>query len=324
MNKLQLVFAGRDYDRTRALIDGRIVPDGIDLNYLVMEDPEVIFRRMLDWQEFDSCEFSLSTYISLRANRDSRFVAIPVFPSRLFRHSFIFCNIDVGISKPADLIGKKVGLMEWQQTSAVWIKGILQDEYGVPLEKIRWIRFKGERHSLSNLKRFNVEPAADLNPETADERAGKALEAGEIDALIVARPPPTFRTGKKIKRMFDDPVEEESKYFSKTGIFPIMHTVVLKSDIYDKNQWVGPSLMDAFKRAKEIGYRYVEASGDRMGAVWVKNLLERQFKVMGRDIYSYGLSENHKTIDTLIRYQLEQEIIDKTIEPEKVFAPNTI
>jgi 4,5-dihydroxyphthalate decarboxylase len=322
---LQLGFAGRDYDRTRALIDKRVVPQGIDLNYVVMEDPELIFKNMLEHGEYDSCEFSLSTYISLRARGDARFRAIPVFPSRLLRHSFIFCNVDAGVNKPSDLVGKKVGLMEWQQTSAVWIKGILQDEYGVSIEKIKWIRFKGDRDSKSmKLTKFDVEPTPDLNPDTADQRASRSIESGEIDALVVARTPASFRTGKKVKRLFEDPVREESKYYEKTRIFPIMHTVVIKSDIYRRNEWIGPSLLDAFSRAKEIGYKYLEATGDRVGAVWIKNILETQNKLMGRDIYPYNLQENRKVIDTLIRYQFEQEIIEKPMDARELFVENTL
>jgi 4,5-dihydroxyphthalate decarboxylase len=307
------------------LIDRRVVPEGIDLKYQVLEDPELIFRNMLERGEYDSCEFSLSTYISLLAKGDSRFVALPIFPSRLFRHSFIFCNVDSRISKPTDLVGKKVGLMEWQQTSAVWIKGILQDEYSVPIEKIKWIAFKGERDShFTRLKKFKVELTSDLNPETADRRAADAIEAGEIDGLIVARAPVTFRTGKKVKRLFEDPISEEIKFYQKTGIFPIMHTVVVKSEIYRGNEWIGPSLVDAFNRAKEIGYKYLEATGDRVGAVWVKNILETQNKVMGRDIYPYNLEQNRKVIDTLIRYQFEQEIIEKPIDAKELFAENTV
>lgn len=320
MSKLPITFAGRDYDRTRALIDGKVLPDRIDLNYVVIEDPEMIFKRMLEHGEYDSCEFSLSTYLSMRAKGDLRFIAIPVFPSRLFRHSFIFCNRDANIRVPTDLVGKKVGLMEWQQTSGVWIRGILQDEYNVPIERIRWIRYREERQGRLNLRKFNVESSSNTDPDNADKRAGESLESGEIDALIVARPPQTFRTGNKVKRLFYDYVEEESKYFSKTGIFPIMHTIVIKSDIYQRNQWISPSLLEAFGQAKEIGYKYLEASGDRIGAAWLKSVLERQATIMGRDIYPYGLSENRKTIDTLIRYQVEQEILESPIDPEKLFA----
>ncbi len=300
------------------------MPKGIDLNYLVMEDPELIFRNMLERGEYDSSEFSLSTYISLRANGDSRFTAIPVFPSRLFRHSFIFCNVDSKINSPTDLVGKKVGLMEWQQSSAVWIKGLLQDEYGVAIEKIRWIIFKGERDSKSKLKKFTVKQVPDLNPETADQRAAMSLELGEIDALIAARPPVTLRTGKKVKRLFDDPVSEETKYFLKTGIFPIMHTVVVRTKIYERDKWIGPSLIDAFNQAKEIGYKYLEASGDRIGAVWFKSTLEVQNKIMGRDIYPYNLPENRRALTTLIRYQVEQELIEKAVEPDELFAGNAV
>lgn len=320
MVRLPLKFAGRDYDRTRALIDGRVSPDGIDLSYLVMEDPETIFKRMLEYNEYDSCEFSLSTYLSLRAKGDLRFVAIPVFPSRLFRHSFIFCNKDANISVPIDLIDKKVGIMEWQQTSGVWIRGILHDEYDVPIERIRWIRFREERQGKLELKKFKVESTPDQDPENADKRAGESLEAGELDALIVARPPQIFGTSKRVKRLFDDCVGEESRYYSKTGIFPIMHTVIIQNEIYQRNQWIVKSLFQAFEHAKEIGYKYLEASGDRIGAVWLKSILERQAKIMGRDVYPYGLSENRKTIDTLIRYQVEQEILEKAIDPETLFA----
>lgn len=325
MTKLRMSFAGRDYDRTRALIDGRVSPNGIDLVYLIMEDPDTIFRRMIEYEEFDSSELSLSTYIAIRSREDTRFTAIPVFPSRRFRHGYILQNVNSAIKEPRDLIGKKVGTIEWDQTAGVWMRGILQHFYDVPLEKINWVRFRQERYSSVKPKKFNIETTADYTPETAEDRAGEALSTGKIDVLLTARIPEIFYLEhSNIKRMFGNWSEAEAEYFRKTKNFPIMHTVVVRTPVYQRDPWIARSFLDAFRDAKKIGYRHIEGSGDRVSLAWGREALEKQMAVMGRDPYPYNFADNKKHIETLIEYMLEQEIITKKLEPEKLFAPNTL
>jgi len=318
-------FGGRDYDRTRALIDGTVVPTGVDLNYLVMDDPDYIFRRMIDWEDFDASELSLSTYCAMRAYGDSRFIAIPVFPSRRFRHSYFLCNTNSRINEPADLVGKRVGLMEWDQTAVVWMKGILQHYYDIHLEKINWVKFRQERYAKIKPKKFKIETTSDVTSTTAEDRGGEALAAGEIDALLTARIPEIFyKENSNIKRLFGNYVEAEEEYYKKTKIFPIMHTVVIRAPIHDKDPWIARSLLDAFREAKKIGYKYLEGSGDRVSLAWGRYALEKQMFVMGRDPYPYNFEDNKKVIETLIQYQIEQEIVEKSTEPETLFTRNTL
>ena len=282
---LFLTFAGRDYDRTKPLVDGTVEPAGINLNYLVIEDPDQIFRRMISYREFHASEFSLSSFTSLRIQGDTSFVGIPVFVSRLFRHSYIFCNTNAGINEPRDLIGKKVGLVEWQQTASVWLKGIIQHEYDIPLEKIRWIRFRPERYQMKAPKKFKIEDTSDSDPRTSPERLGKALADGTIDAAIASRPPAELYEGRQVKRLFDNYVDVEKAYYKKTGIFPIMHTIVLREDVYNAHPWAARSLIDAFTQAKKIAYQYVQDHGDKISYMWARKTLEDQLSVLGSDPY---------------------------------------
>ena len=323
LSKLRLTYAGRDYDRTHALIDGKVRPENTELKYIVVEDPDQIFRRMIGHKEFDSCEFSLSSYLASRCAGDRSYVGLPVFPSRLFRHSYIFCNKAARIKEPADLAGAKVGVLEWQQTAAIWIRGILQHEYDVPIQSIDWVRFRGERYPMKRVRRFKIIEAPDLAPETSIERAGDALEKGEIDALISSRPPAGLYNGKRIRRLFSEWEAEERGYYERTGIFPIMHTVVLQRRVYDANPWVAKSLFDAFQSSKMYGYKYLEDHGDKISLVWARSALEEQRGLMGPDPYPYGLRGNRKVISTFMDYQLEQEVIEKEVPLDDIFAQDS-
>lgn len=328
MPNLRIMFAGRDYDRTRSLISGETKITGVDLNYLVFDEPDTIFRRMIDHEDFDTSELSISSFLTGRAAGDERFVAIPVFPSRVFRHSFVLLNKDAGIAQPGDLEGKRVGLMEWQQSAAVWMKGILQHEYDVDLHKIHWVRFASERYRHVKPSAFMIQSDPDLSPSSnAEEKAGMALEKGEIDALLAARLPSAFYSGKNsIMRLFkEDWAKVEAEYYRKTGIFPIMHTVVIRKSVYAENRWLAPNMVDAFEEAKRSGYRTLARSADKMSLVWARRAFEEQQRILGIDPYPYNLQkENRKVIETLLSFQAEQQIIKDEPDIEGLFAPNTI
>jgi 4,5-dihydroxyphthalate decarboxylase len=316
---VSLTYAGRDYDRTHALIDHKVEPENVDLHYVQIEDPDQLFRRMISHKEFDSSEFSLSSYTVSRSAGDESLIAIPVFPSRLFRHSYIFCNSESGIEGPQDIVGKKVGLFEWQQSAATWIKGILQHEYDVPIQKVKWVRFRNERYAIGNPRKFEILSAPDLSAETSVDRAGLALEGGEIDALITSRPPRGLYEGRKIRRLFRDWQREEKEFYSRTKLFPIMHTVVVKREILDQNSWVGRSLLNAFQSSKEVAYEYNATHGDKLSLPWARALLEEQMALMGADPYPYGVEANRRAIETFMSYQVEQEIIPKVLDVAGLF-----
>lgn len=314
MTKAFLTFAGRDYDRTRAIIDGRVSPKGVDLNYLAIDNPDEIFRRMLHNEEFDASELSLSSYMLARSKGRTSLMAIPVFPSRIFRHGYIFCNSDAGIREPRDLIGKKIGISEWQQTAGVWMRGMLQHEYDIPLNKIRWVRQREERQDFPGISSFTI----DQLPKGSDINA--MLISGEIDASMGAVIPRAIQErSPKLKRLFPDYQRLEVDYYKKTNLFPIMHTVVIRAALLKTNPWIAESLITAFNEAKEIAYQTIRTSGDKVSYVWAKSLLDEQYQVLGEDPYPYTLAQNRKTLETLMQYQVEQGILAEPMKLDDIF-----
>ena len=236
MGNLRLTFASGPYDRTMALREGAIRPEGIELNYLTMQ-PAEIFWRMLQYQEFDASEMSLSNYTTLVSGGNAPFIAIPVFPSRVFRHGYFFINTTKGIAHPRDLKGKRGGVPEYSMTAAVYMRGLLQHEYGVKPSDVEWVQGRIDRlgRKLPSDIRLTQAPAG--------SELGDLLERGEIDFLMTANNPLAFRRGAPtVRRLFPNYAEEEKAYYRRTRIYPIMHTVVIRRDIYDRDPWVALSL----------------------------------------------------------------------------------
>src|SRR6202165_5506952 len=230
MSKLRLSLGCWNYDRTRGLLEGRIRPDGIDLTYLNMPVEETFFR-MLRHQEFDVAEMSLSSYTVSLFKPGKPFIAIPVFPSRFFRHSCVYVNARAGIRKPKDLIGKKMGNPEYQMTAPVWIRGILQDEYGVAVDTVTYRTGGEEEPGRSEKLKLELPPKFKLTRIGAAQTLTQMIADGDIDAMHTARIPSTFQTRPDaVKRLFENYVEVERAYYRKTRIFPIMHTVVIRRD----------------------------------------------------------------------------------------------
>ena len=245
MRKLELTLACGRYDRTQPLLDGRVQPEGVDLTFLPLRPGET-FWRMLNHGEFDASEMSLSSYTILRSEGDTRFIAIPVFPSRVFRHSAVYVRADSNIERPEELKGKRVGVGDYQMTAAVWVRGFLTHEYGVTPNDIVWVTGKPIR---------SIKPpdGVRLEPIPADTTLEAMLEGGEIDALMSVMIPE--RLGKTIRRLFRDSRRVEIDYYNKTRIFPIMHTLVLKTSLYQEKPWLAVSLYHAFCRARDLAYQ---------------------------------------------------------------------
>ena len=240
--KRQITFAGACYDRTQALIDGTVKPDGLELNWLILHYPE-IWRRMLNDYDFDASELSLSSYLIARS-MGKPLIAIPVFPARTFRHSYVFINNKSGITKPADLVGKKVGVADFQQTATVWMRGILQHEYNVPLEEIQWFTWAKTRMEIELPKRYSIQA---LPPEKDPE---EMLKSGELDAVILAALFPSLLNGvPEAKRLFENYKDVEQAFYKKTKIFPIMHTVAMREELWKEQPWIAVSLLKAFQQA---------------------------------------------------------------------------
>lgn len=316
MTNLRLTLVCGDYDLTRALIDGSAQPAGIDLAVLTMPSPERHWR-MMRFEEFDVAELSLADY--LVAHSSGRpFTAIPVFPHRRFRHSFIFCRADGSVERPEDLNGNRIGLRTFQTTAGVWMRGILADDYGVDLTSIRWCTDDEEA--------LPWEPPSWLHLERAPEGTNieRMLLEGQLDAAIYPENLPSFVRGDpRVRRLFPDPRTVERDYFQRTGIFPIMHTVVVRNDILRSAPWVAVSMLRAFRAAKEQCYRRLE-DPRQTALAWVQDLLEEQRTLLGPDPWPYTLEANRVALATLIRYAHAQGMIPREPAIEELFAENAL
>jgi 4,5-dihydroxyphthalate decarboxylase len=314
-----------NYDRTRAMLEERVQPDGIDLNYLSMPVEETFFR-MLRHREFDVAEMSLSSYVVSLFSPEPPFIAIPVFPSRFFRHSCIYVNAASGIREPRDLAGKKVGNPEYQMTAPVWIRGILADEYDVPVNSVTY--YCGGEEEPNRPEKL----ALDLPPEIRVERIGpdqtlsSMLDRGELDALYTARMPSSFRNGTgRVRRLFEDFAPVERDYFRRSGIFPIMHTVVIKRDVHARNPWVAQSLYKAFQAAQRETYEDLnQTAALKVMLPWLTAHVEETRREMGDDFWPYGFERNRHTLATFLRYSHDQGLSKRRLEPEQLFAAETL
>ncbi|PYQ75740.1 MAG: 4,5-dihydroxyphthalate decarboxylase [Acidobacteria bacterium] len=324
MPKLALTLACWNYDRTRALLEGRIRPDGVDLNYLNIPVEETFFR-MLRHTEFDAAEMSLSSYVLSLFQPNRPLVAIPVFPSRVFRHSCIYVHAASGIKEPKDLIGKRVGTPEYQMTAAVWIRGILSDEHGVPADSVVYVTGGEEEPNRPEKLPLDLPPQIRVERIGPDETLSSMLARGEIDALYAARAPSSFRSGGgTVKRLFEDFLGVERAYFHRTGIFPIMHTLVIRRDVYDSNRWVAQSLYKAFCAAQQETYAdLAETAALKAMLPWLPAHVEETRREMGEEFWPYGIERNRRTLATFLRYSHEQGLAKQQLDPDQLFAAET-
>jgi 4,5-dihydroxyphthalate decarboxylase len=319
MSKLRLTFACGPYDRTLALRDGSIQPEGIELNYIASQPPD-IFWRMLQFNEFEISEMSLSNHATLVSTGNAPFIAIPVFPSRVFRHGYLFVNTDKGIKSPADLKGKRGGVPEYTMTAAVYARGFLQHEYGVKPSDVEWVQGRADRlgRKLPGDIRLTQAPAG--------TELGDLLERGEIDFMMTANNPLAFRRGSpKVKRLFPNYPEVEKDYYRRTKIYPIMHTVVIRRDVYERDPWVALSMYKALCRAKEHAYHLLADMGSpKVCSAWLQPLLEEERAIIGPDWFPYGIEPNRPSIEALLQYVHEHGLADRRVKLEELFAPSTL
>lgn len=322
MSRLELSFACGDYDRTRALEDGSVRPDGIELTCLRLPVEETFFR-MLRHREFDVAEMSLSTYVASLEAAEPPFVALPVFTSRMFRHGGIYVNAEAGIESPADLRGKRVASPEYQLTAAVWIRGILAEHHGVPLDSVSY--FTGGQESPGRIEKGTVQTRFPIEQIPADRTLSEMLVSGEIDALYTPRTPGPFqRQDPCVRRLFPDVVAAEKDYYAATGIFPIMHVVVIRGDVYQRHPWVAQSLYKAFVAARDDAYaRIYDSSALRFMTPWLIQHLEEARDLLGEDYWSYGVAANRHVLEVFLRYHHEQGLSRRLRSPEELFAPES-
>lgn len=322
MPRLELTLACGDYDRTRALGTGAVRPEGVDLNVLTL-GPEETFYRMARFREFDASEFSLSTYTILRG-RGEPLVAIPVFPSFMFRHGSIFVGADAGIREPRDLAGKRVGVPKYHMTAAVWVRGILEDEYGVAPKDCLW--FEGGEGAKVKEVDVPLPPEIRREPVPGDRNLGAMVAAGELDAFVGARRPAAFGAHPGgVRRLFPDFRAAERAYYEKTGIFPIMHTVVLREELARAHPWLPRSLYDAFVEAKRLAYQRLEFTAALSYALpWLVAETEETRALMGDDPFPYGVARNRKTLETLAGYTFRQGLAPRRLSVEEMFVESLL
>lgn len=325
MSKLNLSFACWDYDRIQALSNEMVQVNGIHLNWLNMPVEET-FWRMMRHQEFDVSELSLSSYLIAKDRGFPNLTAIPVFMSRSFRHSGIYINKNSGIKEPADLIGKRVGIPEYQLTACLWIRGILQHDYNVNPEDINW--YTGGQESPGRIEKIKLELPAEISlfPINEHQTLNEMLESGEIDALIAPRAPSCFLNGSEhVERLFSDYVSVEKDYYQRTGIFPIMHVVAVRDEILKEHPWVAANLYQAFEDAKQKVYEgFKQTAALKVTLPWFTSEWEKTKELMGEDFWPYGLEKNRKTLEAAVTYSYEQGLIKNKLKVEDLFATTTL
>jgi 4,5-dihydroxyphthalate decarboxylase len=324
MTRLSLTYASCRYDRIEPLRAGEVTVEGIDLNVVIFPSGRQIFDRMVGGEEFDASELSASEFISLVGNGKSRFVAIPVFPSRVFRHGYIFINKGSGIRTPKDLEGRRVGLPLYTQTAAIWLRGHLMHQFGVDIGKLRWLQgavetggMHGHPHALPLLKPAPIEQNSSGRP------LGDLLAAGEIDAYLGSRKPPSFGTHPDVARLLPDHHALERELFERERIFPIMHLVAIRRALYERHPWIANSLYAAFVESKRIARARLRYAGSLAAMLpWLQDELEEIDQVFpGGDPFPYGIEPNRPTLEALVRYMVEQHFIPRAMPIEELFVP---
>ena len=324
MSKLRLTLAVCDYDRTKAIFLGRTPIEGCDLVPLAVAAEEC-FHRAFKFQEFDISELSLSSHMATVSRGENAYVGIPAFVSRVFRHFGIYIRTDRGIRKPEDLRGKTVGLPEYQITANVWIRGILQDDYGVRPEDIRWRRGGIEQPGRDERSPIKLPPQIDLQQVPGDRTLSGMLEAGEIDAMITARAPSCFDRGAPhVGRLFPDFKAAEQDYFKRTRMFPIMHLIGIRKSLVEQYPWLPVSVYNAFLAAKNAAVKELnELTQLMVNLPWVVDHFNETRRVMGEDFWPYGLAENRDCLETFARYHHEQGLSARRVRAEELFASST-
>ena len=321
---LKLTFACGLYDQMVPLLAGRVKPDGIDLTYIAEDNPRVIFDKMGATQAYDLAEMSGTEIVTRHAAGGSPLLALPVFTSRVFRHSFIFINKRAGIRTPKDLEGKRLGVPLYTMSAALWIRGMLADEYGVDFGTVRWLQ--GAIDHVGTHGSPTLPPGirvANLEQNTGDRPLWDLLVAGEIDALLSATVPEKYGTSDAVGRLFEDFAAEEQRYYRKTGIFPIMHMVAMRRKTHDEHPSAARAMFDAFERSKHQAREVLYETGAPHAMLpFLPAYVEETRRVFGEhDPWTYGIEENRATLEAQQRYLHREGLIPKPFPIEEMFAP---
>jgi 4,5-dihydroxyphthalate decarboxylase len=309
-------------ETTAAIANGSVAPQGIDCR-VSTTSPADLFRRQAQLAEFDVAEMSISTFVAMHARADQRFVGLPIFPRRAFRHGFIFVNRTSGIAEPKQLEGHRVGVSEYQQTASLWIRGILRDEYGVETDRIEW--HEGGLHERAQPERYAIElPARTrLRGIGPDQTLNEMLVAGEIDALIGAQRPRSFTSGVAgIERLIPDHRRVEQNYYRRTGLYPPMHMIVVRRTLLEQDPWIAQSLCDAFENAKRDADDRLRSTAARTGSIpWLLDDIEEIERVFGSlDFRPYGFPGNRRVLDKITEMSLRDALVPMKVDAASLFA----
>jgi 4,5-dihydroxyphthalate decarboxylase len=321
VSQLQLTIALNDYDHLRDLVTGVVRPEGIVLTPLTLSVEE-IFYRFTYHQEWEVSEMSFAKYVSLTAAGSAPMVAIPVFPSRVFRHSAIYLKEDSGIQSPQDLNGKTIGIPEWAQTAGVYVRGLLSELYDVDLTSINWVQ--AGVNQPGRKEKVKLQLPEGINYSTREDASlNELLVSGEIDVAITARPPLSFmQAGSGVVRLFTDSRDEEKNFFRKTGIFPIMHVIAIRRDVYESNRWVAMNLYKAFDVAKQRSLdRINDITASSIPLPWQSAFVDEVISEFGHEFWPYGIQKNRATLEAFCRYSFDQGVASRQLEPEDLFPP---
>ncbi|GAA1698090.1 ABC transporter substrate-binding protein [Microcella alkalica] len=323
MSNLELTMAGVDYDRFVAMWDGRVRVEGIDLNFLAMPVEEVFYRQA-KYREFDVSEMSLSTYVLTLNDEKPPFAAIPVFPSRYFRHQSMFVNRRSGITEPSQLTGRRIGIPEYQITAGVWQRGILADEYGIGLGDIEYVSGGVDSPGRHEKVQYDMPANVRLSQIGPEETLSELLVSGSIDGIFSAHEPSCFGNDPDVVRLFPDYKSVEKDYFKRTRIFPIMHLMVVRAEILQAHPWVARSLMKACEQARSLAVDALAyRSSLKVMLPWLADHLEETLEAMGDDYWPYGIDRNRHVLDAFLRYSHEQGLANRRWAPQEIFAPST-
>ncbi|MGH9643467.1 MAG: ABC transporter substrate-binding protein [Terriglobales bacterium] len=325
MAKLPIVMACGAYDRVQALANGEVAVAGCDVTVLNM-GPEELFFRAFRGAEFDVCELSFSSYLVACETGSSPYIAIPVFPSRMFRHSAIYVRADRGIDSPRDLKGKNVGVPEYQMTAALWVRGLLEDEYGVSPADLRWHAGGLHEPNRKDKVKLTLPPSISLRSIDAEDTLDNLLVRGDLDALIAPRVPNSFaRANPVVRRLFPNYGEMSKAYYQKTGLYPIMHVIGIRRSLVEKHAWLANSVFDAFDRAKEIALDALrDTTALKVSLPFLDAEMDETFALMGKDPWPYGVDPNRKTIETMLDYAHRHGTTERRLRVEEIFAPTTV
>lgn len=325
MSNLQLSFAIGDYDRNRPLLDGAVQIDGVDPVFQKLY-PEEIFFRAMRHEAFDVCELSLSSFVLRTARGDCPYVGVPAFLSRAFRHTSLIVRSDRGIRSPRDLEGKRVGLAEWQLTANVWTRALFEDEYGVKMQDIKWVR--GGLEEAGRLEKVQIKlpegvTVEDIGPE---QTLNQMLMDGDIDAYIGPRAPSAFvPSNPTLSWAFDDPTTEAMKFYEKTKIFPIMHLVGVRKSLAEQHPWLPMALLKAFARSKKLALEHLsDTSATKITLPFVEEQLRRAQAFMGNDFWTYGVGPNRHVLEAFTRHHHKQGLSARVVGVDELFHPGTL